>query len=71
MNPIFFYKTVSANSLASMECTQYALVTASTYEFVFVFKKGDFACGDGDRKVFQCIREDEGLCYKTNPNTDI
>jgi hypothetical protein len=54
-----------------MECTQYALVTASTYEFVFVFKKGDFACGDGDRKVFQCIREDEGLCYKTNPNTDI
>jgi len=71
VDPIFFYKTVSSDSLRSQACTPYAEFTATSFEYIFIVNKGDFACGIENRQVFQCKVAEEGRCYNTDPNTDI
>jgi hypothetical protein len=65
---LFIYKPPSPDSKVRKACTPWAKVTASDFEYIWVINKGDYCCGEGNRKVFQCKSSDEGLCFATSPD---
>jgi len=67
----FIYKTRSLESTEKQACVSWALVTARTYEYTFVFAKGSYACGKDDTIVFQCKSHTPSRCFATNPDTDV